>query len=90
MDVCGDKAEEEFQVGLDEVPDDLVVVVQVVHFGNFTPRTRPECHIRSLIFHAPCLSSQNAPRSLLRCCLLCKQLERDKHCKAAHVNLVVL
>ena len=35
MDICGDQSKEKLEVGLHKVQNDLVVVVHVVHFGNF-------------------------------------------------------
>ena len=53
MDVCGNEPQEKLKVGLDEVPDDLVIVVHVILFGHFGPGWSTKGNVRRAVFDTP-------------------------------------
>lgn len=84
-----DQSEEEFEVGLDEVQDNLVVIVHVVHFGNFGAWAGPQGQVLRILLHSPALLSKDRPCANFRRSLCSEELKCDKDCEAAHVDLIV-
>jgi len=71
------------------VQDDLVVVVHVVHLGNFRSWTGTQS-VRRAVFDSPNVLTENGACTFVCCSLLREKLQCYKDCKAAHINLVIL
>lgn len=85
-----DESQEKFEVRLDEVEDNLVIIVHIVHFGNFGAWAGPQGQVLRIFFHAPAVLAKDGTSALFRRPLRREKLQCDKDGEASHIDLVIL